>query len=139
MLASSVTFASSYTAGPCAVTACLGYVACLAVVEAESLVISTLALLRVDPGSVEVYAIHVHYVNVLRFATLVAIVMVVAFARLLHILLVDHQLVDHLDQSSEITMVQLGDLAGNQLFQVHRDPLFECSHARDIVPIAHVG
>jgi hypothetical protein len=69
----------------------------------------------VDSGSIEVHAIHVHYVIVLRFAALIAIIMVVACARLLHILLVDHQLVDHLDPSGEITTVRLGDVAGNQL------------------------
>jgi hypothetical protein len=65
-------------------------VACLTIVEAESLIISPLVLLRVDLGSVEVYAIHVHYVNILHFATLVAIVMVVSFAPLLYVLLIDY-------------------------------------------------
>jgi hypothetical protein len=89
--------------------------ACMAEVEVESLVISTLALLRVDPGSVEVHAIHVHCVDVLHFAALVAIVMVVAFVRLFYVFLVDRQLVDHLHPSGTITTVLLGNLEGNQL------------------------
>jgi hypothetical protein len=125
--------------GASAVMARLGYLAYLAAVEAESLFISLLALLRVDLGSIEVHAIHVHYVNVFPFAALVVIVMVVAYVRLLHAFLVVHQLMNHLDPSSAVTMVRLGNLAGNQLLQVHRDPLFACSHTRGIVLIVHGG
>jgi hypothetical protein len=55
-------------------------VACLAIVEAESLVILSLTLLRVDLSSVEVYVIYVHYVNVLLCAAVVAVVILVTFA-----------------------------------------------------------
>jgi hypothetical protein len=139
LLAFSFATAPSYTAGSNAVVACLGYVPCLAAVKAESLVISLFALLRVDLGSVEVHAIYIHYVNVLCFTALVDVVMVVSCARLLHILLVDCQLVDYLDPQGKITMVRLRDLAGNQLLQVYRDPLFECSHMRGMVLIVHGG
>jgi hypothetical protein len=55
-------------------------VAYLTAVEAESLVISPLSLLRVDLGSVEVHSLHLYYVNILHFAAFVAVVMVVSFA-----------------------------------------------------------
>jgi hypothetical protein len=51
-------------------------VACLAVVEAKSLIISPFALMRVDLGSVEVHAVYVYYVNVLHCAALGAVVVV---------------------------------------------------------------
>jgi hypothetical protein len=70
---------------------------------------------------------------------LVAVVVAVSFVRLLYALLVDRQLMDHLAPSGEVTAVRLGDLAGDQLLQVHRDPLLECSHTRGVVPIAYVG
>jgi hypothetical protein len=93
-------------------------VACLAPVEAKSLIISPLVLLRVDLGSVEVHAIYVYCVNILYFAALVAIVIVVSFTQLLHVLLVDHQLVNHLDLSGEVIVVRLGDMAGDLLLQL---------------------
>jgi hypothetical protein len=67
----------------------------------------------VDLGSVEVYAIHGHYVNVLHFTIVVAVIMVVTYVRLLYVLLVDRQLVDYLDQSGKVTMVWLDDLVGD--------------------------
>jgi hypothetical protein len=79
LLASSITFSSSYIASPSAVIVCLRYVACLVVVEVESFVILPFMLLRVDLGSVEVYIIHIYYINVLRCANLVAVIVLISF------------------------------------------------------------
>jgi hypothetical protein len=80
MLVSSATSSLSYTTGSSVVIARLRYVAYLVIVEAESLIILLLVHLRVDLGSVEVHAVYIYCVNILRYATLVAIVMVVSFA-----------------------------------------------------------
>jgi hypothetical protein len=53
--------------------------ACLATVAVEFLVISLLPLLKVELGRVEVYIVYIYYCNVLRFATLVAVVVNVSF------------------------------------------------------------
>ena len=76
LLALSAASAPAYTAGPGAVATLFRNVACLTAVVAESLVVSTIALLRVDLGCVEVHAVYVHRVNVLCFAALVAVVLV---------------------------------------------------------------
>jgi hypothetical protein len=80
LLVSSSASAPSYTAGLSNVMARLGYMACLAAVEVESLVILPLAFLKVDLRNVEVHAIYIYYVNIRRCATLVAVIIVVAFA-----------------------------------------------------------
>jgi hypothetical protein len=67
----------------------------------------------VNLGIVEIHTIYVHYVNISRYTTMVALIMVVSFTQLLYVLLVDRQLVDHLDPSGDVTIVWLGDLAGN--------------------------
>jgi hypothetical protein len=79
LLASFVTSALSYTTGLSTVTARLGYIVCLAIVEAKFFVILPFALMRVDLGSVEVHTIYVYYVNFFHFAVLIAVIMVVTF------------------------------------------------------------
>jgi hypothetical protein len=70
---------------------------------------------------------------------LVAGVVVVAYTELFHAFLVDYQLINHLNLSGKGTMVQLGDLTGDQLLQVYQDPLFQYSHTHGIVLIVYVS
>jgi hypothetical protein len=115
MLVSSTAFAPSSTVRLSAVMAHLGYVGYLTTVVSESLVISPLTLLSRDLDNVAVHAVYIYFINVPRYDTIVAVVVVVSFIQLFHSFLVDCQLIDQLNLSGEVTAVLMGDLVGDQL------------------------